>query len=81
MEGEGSEEGGRRGSGRIKVVVRELEGRKLGGGRREVGDVGGSREEEGWRVKKEGEREGGTEGRREVRREGGKEGGNPNEAG
>ena len=34
MGGGGREEGGRRGgSGRIKVGVRELEGRKLGGGR------------------------------------------------
>ena len=38
----------------------EGEGRREGGGRKEVGDVGGSRDEEGgrkgWRVKKEGER-------------------------
>ena len=37
----------------------------------EVGDVGGSRDDDGgrerWRAKKEGEREGGTEGRREAR--------------
>ena len=57
--------------------VRELEGSKVGGGRkgrREVGDVGGSRDAEGWRegwgVKKEGERKGGTKRGKEGRREG-----------
>ena len=33
--------------GRTRVGVRELEGRKLGGGKREGGDIGGSRDEEG----------------------------------
>ena len=70
---EGRREGGGEAEGRTNVGVNELEGRKLGGGRREggdIGDIGGSRDEEGG-GRMEGEewrREGGTEGRREVRR-------------
>ena len=42
---DGKEEGGRRGgSGRIKVGVRELEGRKLGGWRKGGGGRGCRRE-------------------------------------
>ena len=47
---EGRREGGGEAEGRTNVGARELEGRKLGGGRREggdIGDIGGSREEEG----------------------------------
>ena len=43
-------EGGGEAEGRTNVGVRELEGRKLGGGRREggdIGDIGGSTDEEG----------------------------------
>ena len=60
---EGRREGGGEAEGRTNVGVRELEGRKLGGGRREggdIGDIGGSRDEEGgkgWRVKNGGGRE------------------------
>ena len=46
---EGRREGGGEAEGRTNVGVRELEGRKLGGGRREggdIGDIGGSRDEE-----------------------------------
>ena len=43
-------EGGGEAEGRTNVGVRELEGRKLGGGRREeggdIGDIGGSRDED-----------------------------------
>ena len=70
-------EGGGEARGRTKVGVRELEGRKLGGGRKGVVEGVGMREG-GMEVENGGENEGeGTEGRREVRRKGG----SPSEAG